>query len=216
MIGKNIKAILFDMDGVITDTDDLHYHVWQEILKEEGIELTEEMYINHLQSTSHKKALLSIFDDISEDDITRISNEKNKRSKALLQKEIKINQDAINLIKYLHQNGYVLAVVSASSNAEFVIKEIKIEAYFDMIISGPGETSIRNKPFPDIYEYAMEKLGVTPSETVVIEDSVSGITAGLRSGAYVFGINRGNLHIEENKELKVVNDLHEVIEFFNQ
>jgi len=208
---KNIKAVLFDMDGVITDTDDLHYLVWQEIMNEEGIELTEELYINHLQSTSHKKAILSMLGNVSLDDITRISREKSRRSKALLQKEIKINQDAIDLIKYLHQHGYKLAVVSASSNAEFVIKKIQIEQYFDLIISGPSDTVLRNKPFPDIYEYAMKQMDVKPSETVVIEDSVSGITAGLRSGAFVYGVNRGNLLIDKRDRLFLVDDLRKII-----
>jgi len=208
---NTIKSVLFDMDGVITDTDILHFEVWKSIMKEFGIDLTEELYLSNFQSRSHKDAIVSMLGDLSENEIKEISNRKSARSKEVLKTNIKVYEDAIALIKYLHKENYKLAVVSASTNAVFVIHEIKMEDYFDMIISGPDETNLRNKPYPDIYQYAMKTLGVKPEETVIIEDSISGITAGLKSGAYVYGINRGNLYAKEEKRLSIIDDLNQVM-----
>jgi HAD superfamily hydrolase (TIGR01509 family) len=211
-----LKAVLFDMDGVITDTDQLHYLVWKDIMKEEGIDLSEELYLKHLQSRAHEEAIVSLLGDKSEEEIARLSKEKNKRSKARLKERIKTYQDAIDLIVYLNQKGFIVGVVSASSNASFVIHEIKMDSYFDLIVSGTKGTKLKNKPHPDIYLYAMEKLHLSPSTTLIIEDSISGITAGLRSGAQVLGINRGNLYIEEQEHLKITDDLHTLMDWLDQ
>ena len=208
------KAVLFDMDGVITDTDHLHFLVWKELMKEQGVNLDEKTYITHLQSRSHEEAITSLLGPKSKEEIDHLSYEKNRRSKALLKEHISVYQDTIDLIKHLSKKGFILAVVSASSNAAFVIEEINMTKEFQLIISGTKDLHLRNKPHPDIYEYAMKRLSVSPKETIIIEDSLSGIRAGLDSGAKVVGINRGNLVVPKTEDLYVTKDLHAIIDWF--
>lgn len=207
------KAILFDMDGVITNTEHFHYQSWKKAFGELEIDLTEEDYMNKCQSRNREVAIRNIIKGASDETIRAVSNAKTKYYKTFLDGEIEVFKDAQKVIKHLHKLGITMAVVSSSSKALEVINKIGFSSYFSLVVSGTGGLNLRNKPYPDIYQYAIRQLGLKPNDCLVVEDSISGIKAGLAARCHVLGINRnGNLDgyndiITVNKKISLLDVL---------
>jgi HAD superfamily hydrolase (TIGR01509 family) len=199
-----IDTILFDMDGVITNTEGYHYESWRLAFLEVGHVLTKENYILNLQSRNRTEGISSVLQKATKEEIQTISNYKTLYYEQLLNQGIEVFDDALRLIKRLKKEGFCLAVVSSSSKAREIITKIDCLPYFDLVIGGTKGLNIKNKPNPDIYVYAMKVLNKVPSQCIVIEDSFSGVEAGLQSLATVVFINRSknNTHFDSSvKEL---------------
>lgn len=201
-----INTILFDMDGVITDTEKLHYVSWKKAFKKVDHSLTFVNYVNNLQSRNREVGIKNELKNPSPKVIQLVSDYKTVFYDELIKEEIRVFSDAIEIIKYFYDKGYILAVVSSSSYAKKIIHSVSLEKYFKLIIAGTKKLEIRNKPNPDIYLYAMEKLNVSSENCLVIEDSMSGVTAGCLSKAKVVYINRENQKIDvQNPYFEVTN-----------
>ncbi len=201
------KTIIFDMDGVITNTEKLHYEAWRKAFRDIDYKLTHDTYVKTLQSRNRTEGILNNIPDATPKLIERISYLKSKYYDDLIKEPFEVYEDTLKLIKELNKNNVKMAVASASSYAETLLKKVQLDSYFDLIVSGTKGLNIENKPSADIYRYAMKQLEVEPCNTIIIEDSRSGITAGQKSGAKVIGINRGSLHVEDHTNLAIVNEL---------
>lgn len=201
------KTIIFDMDGVITNTEKLHYEAWRKAFRDIDYILSFEQYKKTLQSRNREEGILNNIPDATETLIERISYLKSMYYEELINDPFEVYTDTLRVIKELDKNNVKMAVASASSYAEKLLKKVKLDTYFDLIVSGTKGLNIKNKPEKDIYDYVMHELKSTPEQTIVVEDSESGIIAGQRSGAFVVGINRGSLHVEDNTNLLIVNEL---------
>lgn len=206
------KAILFDMDGVITNTEEAHYEAWRKTFLYFGYNVSKEMYQTKVQSKGRKNAVKIVMDTEDQSVLDKV-NELKTNYYAELVKDIEYYQDAIDLIDELSKMDVTLAIVSSSSFAEKLITQIQYRDKFQLVVSGIGDMPILNKPAPDIFLYAMDVLGVSPNECLVIEDSISGVKAGIDSGAEVLGINRENLDFGSHDKLKVVTklDIKEIV-----
>lgn len=206
------KAILFDMDGVITNTEEAHYEAWRKTFLYFGYNVSKEMYQTKVQSKGRKNAVKIVMDTEDQSVLDKV-NELKTNYYAELVKDIEYYQDAIDLIDELSKMDVTLAIVSSSSFAEKLITQIQYRDKFQLVVSGIGDMPILNKPAPDIFLYAMDVLGVSPNECLVIEDSISGVKAGIDSGAEVLGINRENLDFGSHDNLKVVTklDIKEIV-----
>lgn len=210
-----IKAVLFDMDGVISDTEKIHYLSYKRAFQQLGYEITHPLYVDKLQARSREEGIKNIIEDPSEDQINIICDFKDIFYKEELSKGIEPYSDTFILINELMKTGIKMAVVSASKYAEYQISTMKLLDYFDFVVSGTDTLNIRNKPYPDIYLYALEKLGLKPSEVIIIEDSYNGVQSALGSGARVVGINRGYLSFKKHPNLLIVDDLRDVVKLLN-
>ncbi|MDC4182227.1 beta-phosphoglucomutase [Mycoplasma bradburyae] len=219
-----IKAFIFDLDGVITDTAKLHYLAWQEIVKKLNISYSEEENdkLRGLPRLDTLKAILKlkkINHSLNEDQLIDLCNQKNDLYKELLKKAI--NKDSVlpGISELLHkakQNGIKLAVASSSYNAPVILEKLELIGLFDYIVN-PGE--IKNgKPAPDIYIKAAQGLNVEIDECIGFEDAISGLEAIKSSNMKAVVITHDSLEDFSKADLiyKKTNELefHTIINYF--
>lgn len=186
---EKVKAVIFDLDGVLTDTAEYHYQSWKKLAQEEGIPFTREDN-EQLRGVTRRQSLEILLKGktLSEDKMKELMVKKNEYYQELIDNitEGDLIPGVEDLLNQLKRGGYKLAVASASRNARTVIKNLDIEKRFEIIADGYSVKN--NKPAPDLFLYAADKLGVEPEECIVIEDAESGIEAALAAGMHTVGI----------------------------
>ena len=181
----DIKAVIFDMDGVIFDTEKLLVKYWCQAANEMGFPMTREHAL-HLRSLAARYAEPYLKDQFGESFNYR---KVRARRKELMDDDIDLNGMKIKpglneLMAYLKDNGYKTAVATATDfdRAVDYLEKAKVYGSFDALCCGPQVE--HGKPEPDIYLFAAQKLGVEPHNCLAIEDSPNGITAAYRAGMY--------------------------------
>ena len=183
-----IKAVLFDMDGLMVDTESLSTEAFINSAKAQGYNMTKEetlkvlgftkaniyqFWIDYFQGTNvDGKKLVDDHYEYIENVLYTVGPEKMPYVEELL--------------KYLRENNYKIAVASSSDTADIKnnLEKTKLEKYIDEIASG---AEVENgKPAPDVFLLAAKRLGVEPKDCLILEDSKAGIKAGKASGAMVF------------------------------
>lgn len=187
-----LKAVIFDMDGVIIDSEPAHMMLENETYKKLGIEVTGDEHHSFVGSTSkymwealkNKYKLNQTLDELIEYD--RSTYFKYLNSDIC---EITLIDGVKELIKDFHENGIKLAIASSSplNVIEAIVVKFKLEEYFEVFVT--GDYVKRSKPEPDIFLFASEKLGVSPENCIVIEDSHNGVRAAKKAGIKCVGIN---------------------------
>lgn len=178
-----IKAVLFDMDGLLLDTEKLLVRFWQEAASEAGFNMTREIALN-IRSMHRSFAapyLKSVLGDNFDYAKTR-ARRMELMSGYLAENGLELKKGAKELLTYLNKNNIPAAVVTAtdSERAEKYLKETGIFGYFERIISA---TMVKEgKPKPDIYLYAAEQLGLEPYECAALEDSPNGVKSAASAG----------------------------------
>ncbi len=186
---KNIEAFIFDLDGVITDTAELHYLAWKNMADREGY--TFNRAINEkLRGVSRRASLEIILAGlkISEEKILTLMEEKNTEYKELL--ETLTSKDILDgvmeLLNELKKRGIKVALASASKNAVPILKKLEIFDLFDAI--GDGNCVERAKPAPDVFIHAAGQLQIAVSRCLVVEDAEAGVLGAIDCGMSSVGI----------------------------
>jgi beta-phosphoglucomutase len=188
-LSPNIQAIIFDLDGVLTDTAEYHYLSWQKLADEEGIPFDRQAN-EALRGVSRRASLMLILGDrqYSEAQIQEMMERKNRYYVESIQNIT--SQDllpgAIALLDELRQLRIKIAIGSGSKNAHAVLDQLRIADKIDAIADGYSVQ--QPKPAPDLFLYAANLLGVPPEQCVVIEDAAAGIEAALTAGMWAIGI----------------------------
>ena len=180
-----MKAVIFDLDGVICFTDKYHYQAWKALADRLGIYFDETIN-NRLRGVSRMESLEIILEradkPYTQEEKDAFAAEKNgiyvqllqQMSPADLSDEVKETLDA------LRTKGYKLAIGSSSKNAKLILSRIGLEDYFDAVSDGTNIS--RSKPDPEVFLKAAEMLGEAPADCLVVEDAVSGAEAAHRGG----------------------------------
>ena len=183
-----MKAIIFDMDGVIIDSEYAYTKSIKSILNGLGHEVTED-YIYTFTGTTHEFTWNQIKSDYALDKpITNyIKDMFERRERIIDQDGIIANKNIKEFVIDAHNKGYKLAVASSSPLSEIhrTVKELEIETYFDHLVS--GEQVEHSKPAPDVFLLTAELLEVEPNDCIVIEDSQNGSIAAKAAGMYCIG-----------------------------
>ena len=184
-----IKAFIFDLDGVITDTAEYHYRGWKRLADQEGLSFTREDN-EHLRGVPRRESLMLILKDrvYPEEKIQEMMESKNNYYLAFI-KEITprdLLPGAKELLEEIRAAGLKNALGSASKNAGEVIERLGIRDLFDAI--SDGFSVERQKPAPDLFLHAAAQLGLTPAECVVVEDATAGIEAAIAGGFRSVGL----------------------------
>jgi beta-phosphoglucomutase family hydrolase len=173
-----IKGIIFDMDGVISDTQRLHAQVESGLLARFGIDLTPEEITHRYAGVRTQKFFAELLAATGRAyDLDKLMEENWQTMEKLAAESVQEIPGATQLIKRLAQEKMPLAVASASNlnYIKVVLRGLKVIDYFKAVVS--SEMVARGKPSPDIFLLAAEKLRIKPEECLVIEDGLSGMEA---------------------------------------
>ncbi|MEH1929090.1 beta-phosphoglucomutase [Nostoc sp.] len=185
----NIKGFIFDLDGVLTDTAELHYLAWKKLADEEGIPFNREAN-DALRGVSRRASLMLILGDrpYSEAQIQEMMERKNRYYVELMQNMTAkdLLPGAIAFLDELRQAGIKIGIGSGSKNARTVIERLGIADKVDAIADGYSVE--QPKPAPDLFLYAAKQLGIQPEESVVVEDAAAGVDAALAAGMWAVGL----------------------------
>jgi beta-phosphoglucomutase len=192
-----IKGVIFDLDGVLVTTDELHYRAWKRLAEEEGIPFSRE--VNHRQRGIGRMESLEVLLErsprkYSDEEKVALADRKNtyyRDSLATLR-----SSDALpgsrSLLRALRAKGIKVAVASASKNTPTIMERVDLSREVDAVADG-REIS-HSKPDPEVFLLAARKLGLKPEVCLVVEDAPAGIEAGRRAGMAVFAIGPRERH----------------------
>jgi len=185
-----IKAILFDMDGVLIEAKDWHYEALNDALRIFGCEIS--LY-DHLVTfdglpTKHKLNMLSALGKLPKDLHPIINIMKQKHTMRMILNKCKPLFNHQYAISKLHSEGYKMAVCSNSirKSVEVMIEQAGLNQYFDFYVS--NEDVEKGKPDPEMYNLAMNKMNLKPEQCLILEDNENGIKAAVESGGHLLKI----------------------------
>lgn len=181
-----MKAIIFDLDGVLVSTDELHYQAWKKLANRIGVYFDRE--INHrLRGVGRMDCLEIILEryegkTFTPEEKLALAEEKNNTYRELLKtmSPADVAEEVRETLRELRRRGYKLGLGSASKNAGFILEQTGLKEYLDKISDGNNIT--KSKPDPEVFLKAAEFLGEEPLECLVVEDAEAGIRAGISGG----------------------------------
>jgi len=189
-----IRAFIFDLDGVITDTAELHYLSWKRLADEEGLPFTREDN-EQLRGVSRRESLNRLLKGhpISEDTALEWMTRKNSYYRDYLQRLTPADRlpGVVDFLDQARAAGLLLGLGSASKNARDVLAHLELLELFDAI--GDGNSVVNTKPAPDLFIWVAGRLNVSPPQAVVFEDAEAGIDAALAGGFWAVGIGTANV-----------------------
>ena len=212
MADGKLKAILWDLDGVIADTGTYHCQAWQEVFGKRGVSFTEEDFMRHFGQRNDTIIRDTISDNISQEELDIIASEKEANYRRRVAGNIKPLPGAIELIYSLREHGIKMAIASSApmENIQIIIRGLGIEDCFQAIVYGREVTE--GKPSPQVFLLAASKLGAKPENCVVMEDAVAGVVAAKKAGMKCVAVT--NSHPGNSlKEADLIVDTLEKVSF---
>ena len=191
---KKIEAVLFDMDGVIFDTESIYLDIWTKVFESYGYKMTKDVYISVMGRG--RKNVIKTFVDLYGQDLPIIQMYKEKDGKLMQvidKGQVPMKVGVKEILTFLKENGYKVALAT-SAKRERAMKQLKmanIKELFDCIVC--GDEVINAKPNPEIFLKAAEELSVKPENCIVIEDSPAGIESA-------YNANMIGIHVEDLKK----------------
>jgi beta-phosphoglucomutase len=188
-INNQIKAFIFDMDGVLTDTVEYHFQSWQQLADELNISFSRKDY-EKLLGLSRPDSMKIFLQGrpTTDSEFQQLLKKKNEYFLQLIEHLSPANllPGVSDLLNSNKRAGFKLAVASSSRNTPVILNRLGITSLFDSV--SDSNTIQQAKPAPNLFLDAAHRLGVLPQECVVFEDSAAGVEAGLSAGMLVVGI----------------------------
>ena len=204
-----ISTVIFDLDGLLTDTERLHCAAWRQTLAGVGVEVSDEEFAAHWIRTG-----LGIEEFVR---LRGLAHDPHvlRRSKfgafvTLVESSLCLMPGALELVEALHgKKRLALATSSYRENAELVLRRLDLARYFEAVAT--NESVARVKPHPDLFLHVAERLGVEPSACVVLEDAEKGVLAAHAAGMKVIAVPTPETRDNDfSKATRVVTSLTEV------
>ena len=181
-------AVIFDMDGVIVDSNPCHKIALQQFCEKHGHTLSEQQLREKIYGRTNKEWIANVFGALPEKQVQALAEEKEALYRELFRQYIQPVKGLIGFLDQLDQYQIARAIGTSApqSNVVFTLSKTGTQKYFDIILN---ETVVTHgKPHPEIYLKVAQALGLPNSQCVVIEDSLSGVEAGKAAGSKVVGI----------------------------
>jgi len=187
-----LRAFIFDLDGVITDTAEYHYRAWKRLADEEGLPFTREEN-EHLRGVARRESLMLILKGRTVPE-ARIQEMMDRKTRYYLELVREVSPDDLlpgvkELLEEIRLAGMKSALGSASKNAGEVLDRLGIRSMLDAV--SDGYSVERQKPAPDLFLDAARKLGLSPEQCAVVEDAAAGIEAARAGGFRSIGLGPG-------------------------
>lgn len=203
-----MRAVLWDLDGVLVDSGSFHFQAWRELFASLGREFSEADF-RRTFGLRNDAILRDLLGDLPLAEVERLGARKEALFRQAAGGNIAALPGALTLLRLLRERGFKLALVSSTphANIELVLRSLDVEAAFDVTVAEEDVT--RGKPDPEGFLLAAERLGVPPGECVVIEDAPAGVEAAKRGGMRCVGVYRGRPREALAKADLVVEDLED-------
>jgi len=176
-----MKAVIFDLDGVIVHTDKFHYLAWKALADELGIYF-DEIINNRCRGVSRMESLEVVLErspvKYSAEQKAAFAERKNNLYREYLatMSQADVSDEVRQTLALLKRSGVKIAIGSSSKNAKLILQNVGLAETFDAVSDGNNIT--HSKPHPEVFLKAAEMLDVSPSDCAVVEDAVSGVNAG--------------------------------------
>ena len=181
------RALLFDLDGTLAETDSLHLPTWVDALEPYGIEVDEEFYKERISGRSTGEIVRDLLPDLADEEGRSIGDAKEAsfRERAA---ELEPLPGLLDFVKEGRELGMHIALVTNApeENVETILPALKLRDFFDTVVLADEVGAVKPDPAP--YRAALEKIGVPAEEALAFEDSVSGISSSVAAGVPTVGI----------------------------
>jgi HAD superfamily hydrolase (TIGR01509 family) len=181
------RALLFDLDGTLTETDSLHLPTWVDVLRPYGIEVDEEFYKERISGRSNSKIVEDLLPNLSAEDGRELADAK----EASFRERAGVLEPLPGLLDFVEEGksrGLRMALVTNApeENVETILLALELREFFDEVVLSDEVGDV--KPDPALYKAALDKLDVAPEEALAFEDSTSGIASAVGAGVPTVGI----------------------------
>lgn len=184
------RGVLWDLDGTLVDSTELHWVAWRDAMAVEGVPITREMFEATFGWKNDPILRRWLGDDAGEARKARLADEKERAYRAALKAEgLKPLPGAREWVERLHAGGWKQAIASSAplANIQAVLAVLDLGHDFEAIVSAEDVTT--GKPDPEVFLLAARKLGVDPSRAIVVEDAAAGVEGARRAGMKCIGVN---------------------------
>ncbi len=187
-----IKGVIFDLDGVLVSTDEMHFHAWKMLATKLGIDKFTKEDNKKQKGVSRMESLEIVLSKgtkvFTEEEKTELADVKNEYYKQLL---LELNSEALlpgvlECLQMLRNQGIKIGIGSVSKNAPVILEKTGLMPYIDEVSCGLDIT--RSKPDPEVFEVAANKLGLKFEDCIVVEDSAAGIVAAKAAHMKTLGV----------------------------
>jgi len=208
-----MKALIFDLDGVLVFTDRFHYEAWKKTADKLGVYFDEAIN-NRLRGVSRAGSLEIILEryegGLSAAEKEALMEEKNNTYRRFLDAmtPADVSDEVRSTLKSLRQRGFRLAIGSSSKNAVFILEKTGLSDAFDAVSDGNNIT--RSKPDPEVFLKAASFLGEEPCNCAVIEDAVAGIDAAKAAGMIAVGTGDAAGYVKADYTIRSLRELLEI------
>jgi beta-phosphoglucomutase len=202
---RTIKAVIFDLDGVIVSTDEYHFQAWKRLADSLAIPFDRESN-DRLRGVSRMESLEILLEKspkrYSSDEKSEMAERKNAWYRELLKglSPAHILPGVVNVIKALKDRQVKIAIGSSSKNARAILRAVSLEDEFDVITDGNHIT--RSKPDPEVFTIAAMQLGISSEECLVVEDAEAGVEAALAAGMNVLAVGAATRYPRATRSAK--------------
>ncbi|KHD38714.1 beta-phosphoglucomutase [Clostridium acetobutylicum] len=211
-----IKAVIFDLDGVIVSTDEYHYRAWKAMADEEGIYFDKRIN-ERLRGVSRMESLEIILEKAKKTYNTKEKIQMTERKNFIYRELLNeltpkhILKGVMNVLETLRAKNIKIAIGSSSKNTSIILEKIKLDKYFDAVAD--GREIKKSKPDPEVFLLAAKKLKVSPEECLIVEDADAGVEAAIAGGMKVLAVGYASNNIKANYKFKDLScvDIKEVI-----
>lgn len=181
-------AFIFDMDGVIVDSNPFHKISLKQFCKKYGHDLSEEQLKEKIYGRTNKDWLANVFGNIDEKQLRQYADEKESLFRELYQNDVKPLPGLVNFLKLLDREDFPRAIATSAprANVDFTLSRTGTGKYFQTILDESFVT--RGKPHPEIYTKTAAALKFLPDRCIVFEDSLSGVISGKKANCKVVGV----------------------------
>ena len=181
------RALLFDLDGTLAETDSLHLPTWVEVLEPRGIEVDEAFYKENISGRSSADIVRDLLPGLSDEEGRSIfeAKEASFRERA---GELEPLPGLLDFLRETRDRGLKTGLVTNAprENVDAILPALKLQDFFDTIVLSDETEAVKPDPAP--YNEALKRLGVSPEEALAFEDSVSGITSAVGARVPTVGI----------------------------
>ena len=185
------RAVLWDMDGTLIDSEESHWISWRNTLANEGITITREQFLASFGQRNDSIIPRWLGAAATPERIERISKAKEELYRHLVRRDGMCPEPGVaNWVHRLHKEGWLQAIASAAprANIDAVLEALSATHIFQGIVS--ADDVHRGKPDPEVFLVAASRVGVSPDRCIVVEDAVAGVQGARSAGMKSIGVNR--------------------------